>query len=35
MPIVDAVCALLAGGMDVQAVMTQLLARPLKDEAAV
>lgn len=33
MPIVDAVCALLSGALDVQAVMTGLLSRPLKGEA--
>lgn len=33
MPIVDAVCALLAGEMDVKAVMATLLSRPLKEEA--
>jgi glycerol-3-phosphate dehydrogenase (NAD(P)+) len=33
MPIVDAVCALLAGEMDVKAVMAALLSRPLKEEA--
>lgn len=32
MPIVDAVCALLAGEMDVRRVMAHLLSRPLKDE---
>ena len=32
MPIVDAVCALLAGNMDVRAVVSALLSRPLKDE---
>lgn len=32
MPIVDAVCALLAGEMDVRRVMANLLSRPLKDE---
>ncbi len=33
MPIVDAVCALLAGEMDVLGVMAALLARPIKGEA--
>lgn len=33
MPIVDAVCTLLAGDMDVSGVMTALLSRPLRDEA--
>lgn len=33
MPIVEAVCALLAGEMDVKAVMAALLSRPLKEEA--
>ena len=33
MPIVDAVCALLAGEMDVRGVMAALLARPIKGEA--
>ena len=32
MPIVDAVCALLAGDMDVRAVVAALLSRPLKGE---
>lgn len=32
MPIVDAVCALLAGEMDVQTVMSALLSRPLRPE---
>lgn len=32
MPIVDAVCALLAGETDVHRVMARLLSRPLKDE---
>lgn len=32
MPIVDAVCALLAGDMDVNGVMAALLSRPLRDE---
>ena len=33
MPIVDAVCAMLAGEMDVQAVMSTLLSRPLRPES--
>jgi glycerol-3-phosphate dehydrogenase (NAD(P)+) len=32
MPIVDAVCALLAGKADVQSVVTQLMKRPLVSE---
>jgi glycerol-3-phosphate dehydrogenase (NAD(P)+) len=34
MPIVDAVCALLAGDMDVGGVMTALLSRPIRGEAS-
>lgn len=35
MPIVDAVCALLAGEMDVRGVMAALLSRPLRGEALI